>query len=402
MKSTDYGQKNPLRCPDCDNYRYLEFKGVRFPNESKVIGMKIPVFKCINCNTSVPVVLFPKLIIDNVEEVEKYYNDIAELQFKDLKEGEMVALKSAVEDKTFQQFNTVGFKYDSRDYYHIPGLFREWNEGFLTPVFFNKELLLYYNSHSDFKVKFASTSRFHIITNSGDSIIRQGFGINRKGKIICWLGDLEEGLRGDENEFHRKLFLAFNIGSDHDIVSDYYFNQIEANFTSSDNETGIFNCRNQFDQEILDSLGYEMTQLDIENLIDEYRHPVINELGQIENSYVKLNSLLIESLNVRELKKALIEFGVEPDTIKGLKGLKLFEKFIEYVMKIENASEIVSPLFVLYDLRLLAGHIKDSNYDTNYKSCKDRLQLEKGATDLDVHQHLCRNLIEMYKKLKIK
>ena len=39
-------------------------------------------------------------------------------------------------------FTSVPFKYDSDDYHYLPGLERAHDVGFLTPVFFNKEVLL--------------------------------------------------------------------------------------------------------------------------------------------------------------------------------------------------------------------------------------------------------------------
>ena len=77
MKETDYGHKNPLRCPKCDDYRFLDFKGVRFPEGNKSVGIKIPFFDCKNCDTSTPVVLFPERIIDNIKKAEAYYKKIA-------------------------------------------------------------------------------------------------------------------------------------------------------------------------------------------------------------------------------------------------------------------------------------------------------------------------------------
>ena len=41
----------------------------------------------------------------------------------------------------------VKFIYDKDDYYFIPGLIRPWKIGFLTPVFFNIEVLLKYIHH---------------------------------------------------------------------------------------------------------------------------------------------------------------------------------------------------------------------------------------------------------------
>jgi hypothetical protein len=49
-----------------------------------------------------------------------------------------------------------------------------------------------------------------------------------------------------EKELHR--FRASNLNSDHEVVSDYYFNQIEAVFTDSDNERKIFDLYNSFNE----------------------------------------------------------------------------------------------------------------------------------------------------------
>lgn len=190
MKATDYGQKNPLRCPRCDNYRYLTIKGVRFEEDNKTIGIKIPFYNCENCNTSIPITVFPKPIYDDAITVESYYRQLSKAELKNLKPGENKAIISPFEKKKFKKYSDLNFIYDSQDYYYIPGLFRSWDEGFLCPVFFDKDVLLYYNTHSDYRVIFSSYSRVHILDKEDNSIIRHGFGINRNGKIICWLGDL--------------------------------------------------------------------------------------------------------------------------------------------------------------------------------------------------------------------
>ena len=55
-------------------------------------------------------------------------------------------------------FTQVTFIYDSDDYKYFPGLKREFDEGFLTPVFFNKEVLLKYDSSPTYRLSFASTT----------------------------------------------------------------------------------------------------------------------------------------------------------------------------------------------------------------------------------------------------
>jgi len=53
-------------------------------------------------------------------------------------------------------FTTIPFKYDADDYYCIPGLCRENGSGFLTPVFFNRRVLIKFHHSEDYEVQFAS------------------------------------------------------------------------------------------------------------------------------------------------------------------------------------------------------------------------------------------------------
>lgn len=336
-------------------------------------------------------------MFDNDAKV--FYQNKANEIFPELKKGEFISLKTPYESKEFAAFNSLGFIYDSQDYYYIPGLYRPWEEGSLCPVYFNKELLLYYNNHNEYRVVFASYSRLHIIDKLNDRIIFHGFGINRDGLIICWLGDLEKEFGKQKNEKHRKIFLAFNEPSNHDIVSDYYFNQIEANFMKSDNEGQLFELRNEFDLEIIKKESKNITHINLAEIIEEYKHPIINESDQINSSYIKLNSLLIESLSIENLKKLVIKSGISSNEIKGLKGLKLFEKFVINYFVITNGSELVSPLYVLYDLRVLAGHIKNSKYEEKLQSCKIRLELPLDAKEIEVYDKLISKLTDMYEKL---
>ncbi len=395
MKATDLGEKNPLRCPKCDDYRYLEFKSVGFNSGSKGIAANIPHFKCKNCNTSTVVAITGKYLYDDA--ALQYYKESIHPLLLQLKEGEKRKVSSRIENKRFSEFR-IKFKYNSADYYTIPGLYRKWDEGFLCPVFFTKDLLLYYNNHSDYRVTFASYSRFHILDKQNESIISHGFGINRSGKIICWLGDLHKQLKGPKNKIHRDLFYAFNVASDHDIVSDYYFNQIESNWMSLDNEQHVFLLRNEFDFKIAEKLGVELTHIKLEPLIEAYKHPIINETDQINSAFIKLNNILIESLDTQALKSVLRE-KVSSEDLKSLKGLKLFEKFVISGLNYEDGSSLVSPMYILYDLRLLAGHIKSSSYEERLQSCKERLGIDKNSSLLECHNTIISKLINMYKIL---
>lgn len=400
MKATDYGEKNPLRCPTCDEYRYLNIIGVRSADGDKELGMKIPFFDCKVCDVSTPVV--PHLgIYDSRVKAEAYYKDIFKKELATMKPGELFALKTVFEKKEFKHFDSVGLKYDSQDYYYIPGLRSMFSndEGFLTPVFFDKKVLLYYNNLPDFKVVLSSFSRLHITNVNGDSLIPHGFGITRSGKVICWLGDLHKEFSKPENFQHLKIFQAFNVDSNNDIVSDYYYNQIEANFMTSDNEHKIFDLRNKFGEEIYKKFGFAITKFNFEELVSDYKHPIINERNQINLAYKKLHSMLNESLAVDEIKAALLKSGVADKEIKGLGGIKLFQLFLEKVLTLSDAKDVVCPLFVLYDLRILGEHITGSDSEEKYVFCKKRLNIPDSSDDLEVFEKLIQNLIKMYEKL---
>jgi hypothetical protein len=69
-------------------------------------------------------------------------------------------------------YTKVPFLYEVDDYFYIPGLYRPFDVGCLTPVFFNRKALLKYDADPTYQVKFASTTYGEIDT--GDSYISFG------------------------------------------------------------------------------------------------------------------------------------------------------------------------------------------------------------------------------------
>lgn len=278
-KISEFGTPNPLECPNCGEYRYFVVKGVRFEAPTdRILGLKIPFFECKICGESEP--------LQSREEILNITNHILQNEMKDY---EIRELSSHFANKKFEAFNDLDFKYDSQDYYAIPGLYRPWNEGYLTPVFFNKDLLLYYNNHDDYKVVLYSFSTVDIYTQDGEELVPHGFGINRNGTLFAWLGDLHKTLSQEEHKSHLYRFRASNVESDHDVVSDFYFQQIEAEFTESDNEYQIFALKQELEEKIFRLLGFRLSELNIDDLPLEYKHPILNEKNQIFSAYVQLN-----------------------------------------------------------------------------------------------------------------
>ncbi|MGF7219118.1 hypothetical protein GGR92_005300 [Spirosoma lacussanchae] len=392
-------EQNPLRCPQCGTYRFIRHRLIRFGKEPRAYTMRMPVYECDACDIKyesiVPfdgqrLIHFRDYILDGITED----GPTVEIPFKYLFAEVDVSAK-------FGRFNDLGFDYDPLDYYFIPGLYRDFDTGYLTPAFFDREVLLHYNNHPDYSVKLTSFSSGNIY-QKGERMFSWGFGINRSGLLFMWLGDLDKDF-DEENERDRKRFLASNVASDHDIVSKFYFSQIpftvQDAFQESDNESKVFSLKNQFDERIKKDFGFDIAKIDIERLAEYYRPPILEDREQILNAYLSLTKYLIESLQVEDLKRLLIERGVSPKDLKGLGSLKVFERFISAVLQLSDERSIMTPLYVLYDLRVLQGHLAIDSFDGNYESCKKRLNAESTTTDLEFFRIVIKSLISMYETL---
>jgi len=244
-------------------------------------------------------------------------------------------------------FTKVPFMYDSDDYHYIPGLTREHDPGFLTPVFFNKEALLKYDSHPSYQVHFASRTYGTIRKEDFDI----AFGINRNGKLVMWLGDI--ATLPESEQFYLR---SENIPSDHSIGSEFYDGQIECKFTDKTPEDQLFEQRSRFLDAFFVKFGEKAAHLDKEvlNLAISIRRPVVDTTPERRHIADALNKVYLESLDNKALGRAMESQGQTPG---GLRSLKRLEKILELALPGENASKIISPLFVLYDLRVAYSHL---------------------------------------------
>ena len=148
-------------------------------------------------------------------------------------------------------FTDVPFVYDPDDYHYIPGLQRPHDVGYLTPVFFNRGVLLKYDTAPGYRVKFASRTYGDIITDDGDIT---PFGINRNGMVVMWLGDISK-LPKSEQYYLR----SENVASDHAIGSEFYDAQLECIFTESSAEDRLLGLRSEFLEACLFGKNHKLT-----------------------------------------------------------------------------------------------------------------------------------------------
>jgi hypothetical protein len=212
-------------------------------------------------------------------------------------------------------FTNVPFEYDSDDYQYLPGLERLHDPGFLTPVFFKKEVLLKYDASPDYQVKFASTTYGTIY--GVDFCI--SFGINRNGNVFMWLGDIA-GLPEKEQYY----LVSENISSDHSIGSEFYDGQIECIFTEQSKEDRLFGLRSAFIDACAKRWGVSIAHLDREvlDLISEFNAPVVDTPNERRRVADTLNKVYTESFSNKALATLASTLGATPAGSGTLKRLE--------------------------------------------------------------------------------
>ncbi|MGY6396173.1 hypothetical protein, partial [Vibrio parahaemolyticus] len=76
-----------------------------------------------------------------------------------------------------------------------------------------------------------------------------------------------------------------NVPSDHEVFSKFYLSQNPYSpndaFQNSDNETRLFYLKNQFNSEIRDKFGIDLTKVDVTKLSEYYKPPIMEEREQV-------------------------------------------------------------------------------------------------------------------------
>ena len=288
-------------------------------------------------------------------------------------------------------FTKVPFQYDSDDYNYIPGLTREFDEGFLTPVFFNQEVLIKYDVHPSYRVTFASCT-YGSIRQGKDFDI--SFGINRNGRLVMWLGDIA---RLPENE---QFYLrSENIASDHSIGSEFYDGQIEAKFTDRPPEDQLFEQRSLFLEAGFSRFGKKLAHLDREvlDLAISIRRPVVDTPTERRNVADALNKVYLESLDNIALEQVLAILG---QTASKLGSLKRLQKLVETVAPTEDIATAMSPLYVLYDLRVAYSHLgSEGGQEERLRFVRERLGLAIDSDLFAIYDTIVPALMGAFAKL---
>ena len=389
------GSRDLPHCPACSDDVVLEFLEETFEEQERIIIVPINRLRCPSCGYSAR-------NIDSGTVRAGVDHNLSQMVV-----GQRRRMRIRGDGHTFKRFDHLDLKYDARDYFHYPRLGGEDQDGFLCPVFFDKDVLVYFNNHPKYRLAMRSSSAGSI-TQGGEAMLSHGFGINRSGKLFMWLGDIDRAFSSADMKRELDMFKAHNVESDHDLASTYFFSQLPGDldeaFYVSDNETGVFDLIDEMNEAFHKRFGQHLLKVDITPLIASYRTPVLEDRQPVFQSFMSLAISLIENLDESVLRVVSKGQSVEEAALlnqqgQKLKGMKLLQAFLEKGLGHSDAAQLLSPLFVLHDLRNLHGHLRDKSFEERYTSCKTRLGLAATATDLEVHSAVVKSLSETLKTL---
>lgn len=228
-------------------------------------------------------------------------------------------------ERADQMSTAVTFDFDPAE---------DLGDGFLVPVYFDNEVLVKHLDSKTIAVEFASETYGTICWP--DSYM--SFGINSKNAVIAWLGDLQDL---PESEQHHCC--EHNISSQHDMKSEFYDAQIEAQFTEHPVGIQAINALEKWNAAFAAKHGlqlYKPTSFkDRIEAVRRYRRIIIKSEDDFVRFISELNEIVSENVNIEGLRIFLSSKVVDFD--KGKKGNKLLEHVYNDVLG--DSTNLIAP-----------------------------------------------------------
>ncbi|MEK6932175.1 MAG: hypothetical protein AABW56_00060 [Nanoarchaeota archaeon] len=329
-------------------------------------------------STSNDLLILVKLFLDNLPK-EYFDGRLTQLHNN---------LKSIGERKKFEKFiiginekgKEIKFTCDESKLANLFGA-NPNAPNFLTRIFFKKEVLdKYYGKPSKYSIKDG-----YLLYTREDGVNEWGIPMDNNAEecVVVYLGDL--GKLPNEEQKHWKLHNITNgMASAVSFVRDY-----QAEFCSPTEPALFFKERFEiFNGSWKKKFGWDLFKplnKEDEHHIKTLRIPN-DEQKEFDEIVLSLNKIIIDSLNVEEMKKNL-NFD-ESD-----KSISILQKYLEQKHKI-NVPQMIEFLRDLQNLRSSGiAHRKGDNYKKAYKKF-DKGSLSKSFEDILIKSIMMLNTIE--------
>lgn len=375
-------------CRACGNLVELVFEPYCIKIEGKYIEIdRFPKVKCITCGAT--------RLTEKSKKVVLYLHD------------ELIKRKQETVISTHRHLGIkydfcekIEFHYDYEDYQNIPGLTALTGDGFLTPVFFNKNSLIYFMHHPEYELSLFSESYGTLRYMDHFEI---PFGINSNGKVVMWLGDLDK-----LNQETLDYLKIHNIESDHTLInSEFYLGQMCSIFSEPIIERQIINLRNKLydNLKIRNELNLNHLDEEVIAVLDDIRKPIVYSPLEIKPVISALHKILIESVSLENFK-SFYRNTIEPmdkDYIKwgSIKYYEFLLLFLSGKNKVDDeVKRLIAPLYLLNDLRILYFHLLPTEKQESLKqNIVTTLELEAFQDTEQMYSKLVSRLYDLFEYL---
>lgn len=391
------------RC-SCGGFNEMTLESITVNIEKYSIKIAVvPMLKCTKCGQKHLPEFTKKLLFEGYQELRQRGNLSVES-------------KPTGYQKRYQYAEAANYIYDHWDYESIPGLqFDEEHsiEGFLTPVYFDKRALVSFISLPEYEVDlFSETYGTLSMLAKDDSGFQYEwsipFGINSNGKLVFWLGDLDDIV--DDVSTH--LLKAFNVNSDHQLTnSEFYQAQMCCIFSKPIAEEQILLNRKCFIDNVKVNYGIDLAHLSIES--EEHANKIIrpvvftmSAVSVVINAYDKI---LVEGISVDGLMtfyEKIVPQGGRGKGYEKWQSIKLLDGILEALCKKAGVTvdvySAISPLYILHDYRILLDHLlpKEKQDDTK-QHIVDTLNVQCFEQQETIYLEEIRRLNKLYAMLSI-
>lgn len=375
----DFAQCPSHECINCRGNRELSIAYVDVQIADRKMHFKdLLVLVCTECNAHC-------LPMNSKKMIGQCYNIM-------VKEGRYLGeMTYAGYREKFNYCEKHDFLYDHRDYYNIPGLYYgedNSTKGFLTPVYFTKKVLLYFMQDQDYLVKLGAETFGHFYFKNNWMI---PFGINRNGKVVFWLGDLN-----DLDDMTLSIMMPHNVDSDHQLIgSEFYAAQMCCIWSQPNREIRICDLKNEVFNKIKNSYGVCLFHLEdeIEQQKDKYVKPVIYTEKTIEPTIQMLHKVLIEGVNIKEFRNLYLQTVEDPNIdFKKWKSIKFYESLLKLNIKDgDDVRDIISPLYILNDFRQYYDHLLSIE---KKNTCEKNILQSLNVTSFNEVEEIYNNLLD--------
>lgn len=351
------GEKDPARQSRCicGDWFSVEFCERIDAGGMRVTG-SIPVLACPTCKRT----MVPSGMEDPIGKA------VQEARENGQKECEFFP-----KERRFGLCEGAGFVYCSADREIIAGLEEAGKaEGHYVPVFFDGDVLSWYRQNGEYAIE---TTRHHkrIRFPGGASL---DYGVNRHGRVFCWLGDLD-AIPREEQERMR----AHNVESDHDVISGMYKEDRLGLDLEGTAEERLKGAIYELAEASRARAGFAIHRLEYEDRRIAERLERPREWHRdITQAIVDLERVCVETIDAGALRGSLRK---PDDEVKGLKGLKILEAWIGVKLPMREAPAMM-PFFVLNDWRNYLVH-RDGDGSLLKALKAGRVHLGMGEDDDD-------------------